>query len=78
MSSIYLQKIKKTCKHSVRIYSNDIGMEFGIEKCAMLVMKSGKPHLNDRMELPNQDKIRTQTEKQIYKYIQNSPPLTTE
>ena len=28
--------------HTVRIYSREIGMEFGIEKCAMLVMKSGK------------------------------------
>ena len=25
-----------------RIYSGDIGMEFGIEKCAMVIMKSGK------------------------------------
>ena len=24
----------------VRIYSQDIGMEFGIEKCIMLIMKS--------------------------------------
>ena len=34
-------------------------MEFGIEKCAMLVMKSGKRHLTDGMELPNQNKNRT-------------------
>ena len=27
---------------TVRIYSQDIGMEFVIEKCSMLVMKSGK------------------------------------
>ena len=45
--------------HAVRIYSQDIGMEFGIEKCAMLVTKSGKRHLTDRIELPNEDKIRT-------------------
>ena len=44
---------------AVRIYSQDIGMEFGIEKCAMLVMKSGKRHMTDGMELPNPDKIRT-------------------
>ena len=25
---------------AVRIYSEDIGMEFAIEKCAMLIMKS--------------------------------------
>ena len=28
-------------------YSQDKGMEFGIEKCAMLVMKSGKRHLTE-------------------------------
>ena len=42
-------------------------MEFGIEKCALLVMKSGKRHLTDRTELPNQDKIRTNAENEIYK-----------
>ena len=49
----------ETLIHTVRIYSEDIGMEFGIEKCAMLVMKSGKRHRADRMEQPNLDKIRT-------------------
>ena len=52
------EKELETLIHAVRIYSQDIGMEFGIEKCSMLVMKSGKRHLNDGMELPNQDKIR--------------------
>ena len=27
---------------TVRVFSEDIEMEFGIEKCAMLVMKKGK------------------------------------
>ena len=54
--------------HAVKIYSQDIEKEFGIEKCAMLVMKSGK-HLTDGMELPNQDKIRTLGEKKTYKYL---------
>ena len=53
------EKELETLIHTVRIYSRDIGIEFGIEKRAMLVMKSGKRHLNDRMELPNQDKIKT-------------------
>ena len=44
-------------------------MEFGIEKCALLVMKNGKQHLTDRMELPSQDKIRTLGEKETYKYL---------
>ena len=44
-------------------------MEFGIEKCAMLVMKSGKQHVIDGIELPNHDKIRTLGENEIYKYL---------
>ena len=52
--------------HAVRIYSQDIGMEFGIEKCAMLVMKSGKRHMTDGMELPNLDKIRALGENETY------------
>ena len=44
-------------------------MEFGLEKCAMLVMKSGKRHITDGMELPNQDKIRTLGVKETYKYF---------
>ena len=44
-------------------------MEFGIEKCAMLVMKTGKRQLIDRMELPNQNKIKTLAENQTYKYM---------
>ena len=76
MTSNYLQKMKKknpnkleTLIHAVRIYSRDIGMEFGIEKCVMLVMKSRKRHPTDRMELPNQDKIKKLGEKETYKYL---------
>ena len=61
------EKELETLLHAVRIYSQDIGMEFDIEKCAMLVMKSVKWHLTDRMELPNQDKIRRLGEKETYK-----------
>ena len=43
----------------VRIYSHDIEMDFGKVKCTVLVMKSGKPHLTEGMELPNKDKIKT-------------------
>ena len=41
------EKELQTFIHAVRIYRQDIGMEFGIEKCALLVMKSGKQHLTD-------------------------------
>ena len=45
------QMMKKNWKLAVRIYSQDQRMEFGLEKCAMLVMKSGKRHVTDGMEL---------------------------
>ena len=44
-------------------------MEFGIEKSAMLVMKSGKRQLTDGMELPNKDKIKTLAENETYNYL---------
>ena len=63
------EKKLETLIHAVRIYSQKIEMEFGIEKCAMLVMKSGKWHMPDGMELPNQDNIRTLGENETYKYM---------
>ena len=63
------EKELETLIHAVRINSQDIGMESGIEKCAMLVMKSGKRQITDRMELPNQDKIRTLSENETFKYL---------
>ena len=63
------EKELETLIHTVRIYSRDIGMEFGIEKCAMLVMKSGKRLLTDGMELLNKDKIKTLAENETYKYL---------
>ena len=41
------EKVLKILIHAVRIYSQDIEMEFGIKKCAMLAMKSGRRHLTD-------------------------------
>ena len=63
------EKELETLIHAVRIYSQDIGMEFGVEKCAMLVMKSGKRHMTDEMELPNHHRIRTLEENEAYKYL---------
>ena len=50
------EKELEALKQIVRIYSQDIGMEFGIEKCAMLIMKSRKQHMSDGMEQPTQKK----------------------
>ena len=63
------EKELETLIHELRIYSQHIGMEFGIEKCTMLVMKSGKRHLTNGMELANQDMIRTLAENEPYKYL---------
>ena len=46
-------------------------MEFGIEKCNMLVMRSRKRKMTkaEGIVLPNQEKIRTLREKETYKYL---------
>ena len=38
---------------TIGIYSQDIGMEFEIEKCAMLIMKKGKGNTTEGIELLN-------------------------
>ena len=43
-------------------------MEFGMEKWAMRIMKSGNRHLTKGMELLNQEKMRTLREKKKNKY----------
>ena len=47
------EKELETLIRVVRIFIPDIGKEFCIEKCAMLIMKSGKRHMTEEMELPN-------------------------
>ena len=52
-------KIKKeleTLIQEVIIYSEHIRMEFGIEKCPVLIMKSGNRQMTERKELPNKQK----------------------
>ena len=47
------EKELETLIYTVRIYNRDIGMEFGIEKCAMLVMKSGKRQRSQKTKPTN-------------------------
>ena len=63
------EKEQESLIHTVRIYIQDKVIEFGIEKCAMIVIKSGKRHLTGGRELPNQDKINTHAENETYKYL---------
>ena len=52
--------------YAVRICSQDIAMEFGIEKCTMRIIKSWKRQITEGIDLPNQEKIRTLGEKETY------------
>ena len=63
------EKQQETLIHKVRIYSQDIGMECGIDKYAMLVTKSCKRHRTDGIGQLNQDKIRTIAENDVNKYL---------
>ena len=53
----YKNKELETLMVTVRIHSQDIGMEFDIEKCSMLIMKSRQ--MTEGIELPNQENIGT-------------------
>ena len=65
---LFIKKEKEleTLIQAVRIYSQDIVMEFGIEKCAMVIRKSGKWQMIEGIEQPNQEKIRMLREMEIY------------
>ena len=54
---------------TVCVFSEDIGMEFGTEKCAMLVMEKGKIVKSVGIELPNGKVIKSLQEGESYKYL---------
>ena len=54
---------------TVRVFSEDIGMEYGIEKCAMLVMEKGKIVKLHDIELPDGKIIKSLQEGESYKYL---------
>ena len=54
---------------TVRVFSEDIGMEFGIEKCAMLVMEKGKIVKSAGVELPDGKIIKSLQHSESYKYL---------
>ena len=53
---------------TVHVFIEDIGMEFGIEKCAMLVMEKGKIVKSVGIELPEGKLIKSLQEGESYKY----------
>ena len=54
---------------TVRIFSEDIGMDFGIEKCAMLVTEKGKILKSVGKELPDGKVIKLLQKGESYKSL---------
>ena len=54
---------------TVRVFSKDIGKEFGIEKCAMLAMEKGKIVKSVGTELPDSKVIKLLQEGESHKYL---------
>ena len=52
-----------------RVFSNDIGMKFGGEKCAVLTMKKGKMAESGGIASPNQTTMKGLKEGDSYKYL---------
>ena len=53
---------------TVQILSNDIGMEFGIKKCGVLVLKRGTVVSSEGVEMPDGERIK-EIEKNGYRYL---------
>ena len=53
----------------VRVFSEDIAMEFGVEKCAMLAMEKGKIVNSVGIEFPDGKVMKSLQEDESYKYL---------
>ena len=54
---------------AIHIFSKDIGIEFGIKKCAVLVIEKGKIVKSVGIELPDDKIIKSLQEGESYKYL---------
>ena len=55
--------------HSVCVFSNDIGMEFGVGKYAVSTMKKGKMANSDGIAIPNKTTMKGLKDSESYKYL---------
>ena len=53
---------------TIEAFSQDIGVEFGIKKCDVVIMNRRKVKSTDEIELPSDEKIREVVE-DGYKYL---------
>ena len=63
------EKELETLIQTVRIYNQDMGMEFSIEKRAILKIKSGKRYRTEGTELPK-TKLEGSEKQETYKYYE--------
>ena len=63
------EKALDSLVQTVRVFSEDIGIKFGIEKYAILVMDKGKIVKSVGIELPDGKVIKSLQEGEIYKYL---------
>ncbi|XP_029643373.1 uncharacterized protein LOC115217830 [Octopus sinensis] len=54
---------------TIHVFSNDVGMEFGIEKCATLKMKRGRSKRSQEIEMLNGQTMGAVEKGQWYKYL---------
>ena len=55
--------------NTVRVFSQDINMEFGLDKCAVLIMKRGKMVESTGIPMPDQKLMKSLKENEEYKYL---------
>ena len=63
------EKGLESLEQTVYVFSEDIGMDFGIEKCTMLVMEKGKIVKSVGIALPDGKFIKPLQEVESYKYL---------
>ena len=55
--------------HTIHIFSKDIGLEFGMENCAVLAIEKGKIVKSVTIELPDAKVIMSLQESESYNYL---------
>ena len=67
---LYAKNAKKldSLVQKVKIYSEDMSMKFGIQKCAVVEMKRGKMLQREGIELFDEETIKSLEEDEGYKY----------
>ena len=63
------RKEPESIMNTVRVFSQDIGMEFGLEKCAIVLMKRGRLEETSDMMLPNGGEIKAMGTDSQYRYL---------